>query len=115
MQSAAGAKTPSMLALALVPWMLNPVTYHPLLTGASLDNQAKTKISILGHFHLQASACVPADDWTILGGIKTLNLNKSAQWQQSAAIVSPGKLCVTSHWHWIYSKHVHVFLWKCPC
>lgn len=52
--------------LALVPGMLNPVTNHPLLTRASLDDQTKTKISIFGHFHLQASARVSADDWTIL-------------------------------------------------
>lgn len=92
MQSAAGVKL--LLALALVPWMLNPVTYHPLLTRASLDNQAKTKISILGHFHLQAPACVPADDWTILGGIKTLHLNKSAQLQQHLQLLSHGGNCV---------------------
>lgn len=58
--------TPSTMSLALVPGMLNPVTYHPLLTRASLDNQTKTKICIFGHFHLQASARVSADDWTIL-------------------------------------------------
>lgn len=51
---------------ASVPGMLNPVSYHPLLTGASLDHQAKAKVGIFGHFYLQAPTSVPADDWTIL-------------------------------------------------
>lgn len=46
--------------------MLHPVTDHPLLARAPLDDQTKTKIRIFGHFHLQASARVPADDWTVL-------------------------------------------------
>ena len=53
-------------SLASVPGMLNPVSYHPLLTGASLDHQAKAKVGIFGHFYLQTSTGVPADDWTIL-------------------------------------------------
>lgn len=68
--SAAGNPTPSQLpstaSLALVPGMLNPVTDHPLLARAPLDDQTKTEIRIFGHFHLQASARVPADDWTVL-------------------------------------------------
>ena len=51
---------------ASVPGMLNPVSYHPLLTWTSLDHQAKAKVGVFGHFYLQASAGVPADDWTIL-------------------------------------------------
>lgn len=53
-------------SLASVPGMLNPVSNHPLLTGASLDHQAKAKVGVFGHFYLQTSASVPADDWTVL-------------------------------------------------
>lgn len=53
-------------SLASVSGMLNPVTYHPLLTRTSLDHQAKAKVGIFGHFYLQASTSVPADDRTIL-------------------------------------------------
>lgn len=59
-------RTVSGRSLASVPGMLNPVSYHPLLTGASLDHQAKAKVGIFGHFYLQAPTSVPADDWTIL-------------------------------------------------
>ena len=51
---------------ASVPGMLDPVAYHPLLTGASLDHQAEAKVGIFGHFYLQAPTSVPADDWAIL-------------------------------------------------
>ena len=53
-------------SLASVPGMLNPVSYHPLLTGASLHHQTKAEVGIFGHFYLQTSTSVPADDWTIL-------------------------------------------------
>lgn len=53
-------------SLASVSGMLNPVSYHPLLTRTSLDHQAKAKVGIFGHFYLQASTSVPADDRTVL-------------------------------------------------
>lgn len=54
------------LSLVSVPGMLNPVSYHPLLTRASLDHKAKAKVGVFGHFYLQASSTVPADDRPIL-------------------------------------------------
>lgn len=93
-----------------MPGVLNPVSYHPLLTRASLDHQAEAKVGILGHFNLQTPSGVPAYDWAILQ-------QKTQEYDQTRAITASLELTLNAYCystkHKVISSH-SIHLCKVP-